>query len=443
MSQTLESLLDIAKLVLPPIGALLDDDDGEQMAQDLGDVVEAVVGHITPAEQRRAVEEDSELRDELKLRIEEAFNRQAEADNRALEAQRNGQLEAKRRELARSEASHKEELEEFQKALEDTEAARSHARKAAGSERWWVSGINPLLSIIIVVSFFVFIALIAHKPIGQEIFVNNNGNVVGAADVRRTAEGTWQSVTGDQISRRIIGNNLEVFYIAFGAMATAFVTVVGFHFGSSFGSKRKTELQRLYGTRGTLTAGGVPGDQRVASSIQDNEPSKPVETASGKLATLAGFNISGAGKTHPFEQFWMEELSHIEHFSWRELMEKGASNTGVGLNTDPPSELYPNVVELVNVLERIRKELGAPVQLLSVYRSPAYNRHVGGASSSRHMQFDAADFCVPGGSAGGSARWSEVTKRLRDAGAFKGGIGVYRTFVHVDTRGKNRDWDER
>lgn len=29
---------------------------------------------------------------------------------------------------------------------------------------------------------------------------------------------------------------------------------------------------------------------------------------------------------------------------------------------------------------------------------------------------------------------------MRDAGAFTGGIGVYQSFVHVDTRGKNANF---
>ena len=252
MTDRLQTLLEIAKLVLPPIGALIDDEDGEQLAKDVADIVEAVVGHLAPADQMKSVEDDPALQAELKIKLEEAANRQAAADNRALEAKYNDELETGRRELANDQHDHEEELEDFQKTLESTEAARAYAAKAAASERWWVSFVNPVLSLIIVTAFFVFILLIARNPIGVEVFLSAAGNVIPTQDVRVVAEGTYEDVNGNRLDRRIIGNNLEVFYVAFGAMATAFVTVVGFHFGSSSGSQRKTKLQRLYGTRGTL-----------------------------------------------------------------------------------------------------------------------------------------------------------------------------------------------
>ncbi|MES0863270.1 D-Ala-D-Ala carboxypeptidase family metallohydrolase [Ruegeria sp. SCPT10] len=443
MNAKLQNLLDIAKLVLPPIGALIDDDDGEQIAKDVADIVEAAIGHLEPEQQKKLVQEDPKLQAELKVQIEEVANRMAEAENRAFEAMRSEELESKRNELASEQHTHEQELAEFQKTLEDTEAARAHADTAALSDRWWVSGINPLLSFIIVIAFFMFLALIAQNPIGKEVLVNVKGEVINPEDVRFNEESEMVDAEGDPIVRRITGNNLEVFYIAFGAMATAFVTVVGFHFGSSYGSKRKTKLQRLYGTRGILSANAAaPAGAQAASAtgggtgVTGSFNPHPVESA---VATI----ISGKSNLHPFELFWTENLSHIQHFNWRELLEKGTNNTGVGLNTDPPRELYQNVVPLVNALDRIRKELGAPIQLISVYRSPEYNRHVGGATSSRHMQFDAADFRVLGGGAGNSGRWSKVAKKLRSTGAFRGGVGIYPTFVHIDTRGKNADWDER
>jgi hypothetical protein len=33
-----------------------------------------------------------------------------------------------------------------------------------------------------------------------------------------------------------------------------------------------------------------------------------------------------------------------------------------------------------------------------------------------------------------------MIRRYRDKGHFRGGIGRYRTFTHIDTRGENIDW---
>jgi len=35
---------------------------------------------------------------------------------------------------------------------------------------------------------------------------------------------------------------------------------------------------------------------------------------------------------------------------------------------------------------------------------------------------------------------SKIMKEYRTRGEFKGGIGIYRSFIHVDTRGENASW---
>ena len=81
---------------------------------------------------------------------------------------------------------------------------------------------------------------------------------------------------------------------------------------------------------------------------------------------------------------------------------------------------------------------GAPViHILSAYRSPAYNHAIGGASKSQHMQFSATDIFSP--TVSPLAIWQELVK-MRNEGFFKGGLGHYATFTHVDTRGRNDDW---
>jgi uncharacterized protein YcbK (DUF882 family) len=90
------------------------------------------------------------------------------------------------------------------------------------------------------------------------------------------------------------------------------------------------------------------------------------------------------------------------------------------------------------VLDELRSRLGSPVILNSVYRSPEYTEKIGGVSESQHMEFRAADFVVRSSSA--PSDWAAVLKQMRAEGVFSGGIGVYNTFVHLDTRGENVDW---
>lgn len=118
-------------------------------------------------------------------------------------------------------------------------------------------------------------------------------------------------------------------------------------------------------------------------------------------------------------------------------------------NSPPPRELWPNIVPTIVVLQAFRTEFGSAVKLLSTYRSPDYNRAVGGATSSLHKSFKAIDFTVTTGTPG---QWAERLRAMRgksfrnpDTGQtfrFRGGVGVYRNshFVHVDTRGSDADW---
>jgi lysozyme len=56
------------------------------------------------------------------------------------------------------------------------------------------------------------------------------------------------------------------------------------------------------------------------------------------------------------------------------------------------------------------------------------------------VKFNAIDFIVRG-SPVGPTEWANALRQMRSAGRFKGGIGTYPGFVHVDTRGSNADWN--
>ena len=107
-------------------------------------------------------------------------------------------------------------------------------------------------------------------------------------------------------------------------------------------------------------------------------------------------------------------------------------------NSEPPREMWGNIVKTIRIVDQLRDHFGKPVVLLSSYRSPAYNRAIGDAApKSYHMQFMALDIAV----AGKSPR--QVFDQLADwrvSGKFTGGIGLYNSFVHIDTRGYDATW---
>lgn len=140
-----------------------------------------------------------------------------------------------------------------------------------------------------------------------------------------------------------------------------------------------------------------------------------------------------------FQAFFEANLPDVKHFEWHEFLVKGGNNTTSGLNTDPPRALWGNILQVARILDRFRDEIEHTVVLTSVYRSPAYNATLpGAAKSSQHMQFKAVDFKVVG--AGTPRDWAKIIRSYRSQKMFEGGVGVYETFVHVDTRGFNVDW---
>ena len=93
--------------------------------------------------------------------------------------------------------------------------------------------------------------------------------------------------------------------------------------------------------------------------------------------------------------------------------------------------------DLVSLLEQIREAAGGAVTINSGYRSPAHNAAVGGVSSSQHLYGRAADVVVEGAS---PLLVGQIAEYYLDR---RGGIGVYQTFTHVDTRAIRSRWDQR
>lgn len=90
---------------------------------------------------------------------------------------------------------------------------------------------------------------------------------------------------------------------------------------------------------------------------------------------------------------------------------------------------------LAQVLQAIRLHFGKPVTINSGYRTPAYNKKVGGAAYSQHLYGTAADIQVTGVSPKDVAAYAETL--LPNTG----GIGIYSTFTHVDVRKTKSRWN--
>lgn len=91
--------------------------------------------------------------------------------------------------------------------------------------------------------------------------------------------------------------------------------------------------------------------------------------------------------------------------------------------------------ELVNVLQKVRSHFGKSVTITSAYRTPTKNKACGGSTYSQHMYGRAADVKISGVSPAKVAAYAETLLKN------KGGIGIYSTFTHIDTRSTKSRWN--
>lgn len=105
---------------------------------------------------------------------------------------------------------------------------------------------------------------------------------------------------------------------------------------------------------------------------------------------------------------------------------------------DIPNEILPNIIELAKNLQVLRDAVNKPISITSGYRSPEHNAKVKGAKNSQHIKGTAADIKVAGMT---PKEVALVIEGLIEQGKIKeGGIGIYRTWVHYDIRGKKARW---
>ena len=106
--------------------------------------------------------------------------------------------------------------------------------------------------------------------------------------------------------------------------------------------------------------------------------------------------------------------------------------------THVPEELMENVELLTRNLQVLRGHLGKAVRVISGYRTKKYNTRIGGARRSQHMLAKAADIKISGMSP--KEIKTLIEQLIKEGKMMKGGVGLYRTFVHYDVRGWNARW---
>jgi hypothetical protein len=208
-----------------------------------------------------------------------------------------------------------------------------------------------------------------------------------------------------------------------------------------------TDRRGVLGTLGLTGLGLIATSTSSAASIfQKKNPQVMVQTsarnapAAGGRIDLTGLNPNWAhsqGRILPEYTRYLTSLK-LQRISPGQVIEAHAKSKRGVWNSLPPKAWWVRMGYTLRVADRVALEMGAgEVEVVSAYRSPAYNARCAGASAgSWHQANVAVDVKFP-------MRASVVTaaaRSLRDRGLFKGGVGGYGNFTHIDTRGQNINW---
>ena len=134
-------------------------------------------------------------------------------------------------------------------------------------------------------------------------------------------------------------------------------------------------------------------------------------------------------KYSPGFRLWLHSKGRLSpHFTYEEAKCRDGTHIPRRLRSQARNHAFN--------LERLRHELGDnPVRIISWYRTPAYNRSVGGASKSKHMDAVATDHPVQW------VRQFPHFDQIADRIFANGGFGAYPGGArHLDSRGYKARW---
>lgn len=216
----------------------------------------------------------------------------------------------------------------------------------------------------------------------------------------------------------------------------------------------ETTESQLIDRRGVLGTLGLAGLGVLATSAVSNaapadkagpKVSVPVSSG-GSAATAVRYNSvpdlpeEWAARNGAAAAAYLRYLNglKLQRICPSQVVEAHAKQKGSVWNSIPPKAWWNRMGYVLKVVDRIAREMNVnEVEVISAYRAPAYNAHCAGArSGSWHQANVAADVKFPVA----APKVTKMARELRDLGLFKGGVGGYWNFTHIDARGQNINW---
>lgn len=235
-----------------------------------------------------------------------------------------------------------------------------------------------------------------------------------------TADGIYGSKTVNAVKRFQQANGLTADGIAGSTTQSKIKSIVtklqtnlkslGYSVGTVdgvYGTSTKSAVKKFQSAYG-LTADGIAG-VKTLSKISSALNTSTVSTYSRTSSNVVTYSLARSGSTKLTNNFSVSEFK---------------CNDG--------SDTVKIDLKLAALLQEIRNHFGKPVIINSAYRTASYNKKMGGSSNSLHLYGKAADIRIDGVSPTAIARYCESLGVK--------GIGLYSTFVHVDTRTTKYYW---
>ncbi len=193
---------------------------------------------------------------------------------------------------------------------------------------------------------------------------------------------------------------------------------------------RASSRRKFLATAGIATAGIIIGAPNSEGAFFGLMGDKPVPGIPHAWVQAKGSDVLRYAR-------YIQNLN-LRNITPRMVLAPHFKTRGRTHNTLPPKTYWKKIGPTLKVIDKMVTRIGAPLrEITSAYRSPRYNRAVGGKSRSYHMQNMACDIQFRGVS---PYHVAYVAKQMRRQGYYKGGVGLYSSFVHIDTRGSNATW---
>ncbi|HEX9956502.1 MAG TPA: D-Ala-D-Ala carboxypeptidase family metallohydrolase [Fibrella sp.] len=195
------------------------------------------------------------------------------------------------------------------------------------------------------------------------------------------------------------------------------------------GLVRRRDAEANLFTSGSYSTGQSYARHAYGGAFTDPNTTKLADIDDGEREDI-GFGFAASTDVPAYCPINSATTASSTHFTMNEF----DSHDGVAT----PVSVRGNIQFLMDQLEVLRAQVNAPIRIVSGYRSPAHNASVGGKGQSRHMCGQAADIQITGMT---PTEVHATIERLITAGQMQqGGLGLYRTFVHYDTRGHKARW---